>query len=152
VPSGREPGHVRPELGDEQLRGGLADPGNLIQPLDGVGERGDQLLELGVELGEIGVQGVHPAQHLAQQEGVLVGKEPTERLLQQRQLGAHPSTGQLRQTLGVTLPGDQRGQHGPPRNPEAVGGDHRQFDLGVHSAACSTRCFSVVRAATRSAR
>src|SRR5215207_3862632 len=33
--------------------------------------------------------------------------------------------------LGVALPGDQRGQHGPPRHPEDVGGDHREFDLGV---------------------
>jgi hypothetical protein len=117
LPSGREPGHIHAELGDEQVRGGLADPGNLIQPLDRRRERGDQLLELGVEVGEIGVQRVHPAQHLSQEEGVLVGKEPGERLLQQRQLGAHPSTGQLRQTLGVTLPGDQRGPPWPAQKP-----------------------------------
>src|SRR5512133_1781649 len=33
--------------------------------------------------------------------------------------------------LGVALAGHQRGQHGPPRHPEDVGGDHREFDLGV---------------------
>ena len=60
MPSGREPGHVRPELGDEQVRSELADPGDLIQPVDGMGERGDQLGELGVELGQVGVQLVHP--------------------------------------------------------------------------------------------
>jgi hypothetical protein len=134
------------------VRGGLAEPGDLIQPINRPSEAGDQLLELGVELGQVGVQGVHPGQHLGQQEGMLVGEEPGERLHQWAEFGAHPSTGQLRQPLGVTLPGHQRGQHGPPRHPEEVGGDHRELDLGVHPAACSTRCFSAVRAATRSAR
>ena len=60
MPSGREPGHVGSQLGEQQAGGGLADPGDLIQPLDGVGERGDQRLELGVELGQVGVQLVHP--------------------------------------------------------------------------------------------
>jgi hypothetical protein len=55
VPGGREPGHVRPELGDEQVRGGLADPGDLIQPVDRQGEGGDQLGKLGIQLGQVGV-------------------------------------------------------------------------------------------------
>jgi hypothetical protein len=131
VPSGREPGHVRPELGDEQLRSQLADPRDLIQPLDRPSEAGDQLLDLGVELGQVGVQGIHPAQHLGQQEGVLVGEAPSERLYQQAEFGAQPGTGQLRQDLGVALAGHQRGQHGPPRHPEDVGGDHRELDLGI---------------------
>jgi hypothetical protein len=79
---------VGPELGDEQLRGGLADPTDLIQPFDGVGEGGDQLGKLGVELGQVGVQGVHPGQHLGRQEGVLVGDQPGERLHQRAELGA----------------------------------------------------------------
>src|SRR5512132_1182235 len=37
VPGGWEPGHVRSDLGDEQVRGGLADPRDLIQPVDRVG-------------------------------------------------------------------------------------------------------------------
>jgi hypothetical protein len=141
-----------PSSGNEQLRGGLAEPGDRIQPVDRPSQGGDQLGELGVELGEIGVQRVHPAQQLAQQEGVLVGEEPTERLLQQAEFGAQPGAGQLRQDLGVALSGQQRGQHGPPGHPEDVAGDHRQLDLGVHPAACSTRCFSAVRTPTRSAR
>jgi hypothetical protein len=60
MPSGREPGHVRSQLGEQQVCGDLADPGDLIQPVDGMGERGDQLGELGVELGQVGVQLVHP--------------------------------------------------------------------------------------------
>jgi hypothetical protein len=43
MPGGREPSHVRSQLGDEQAGGGLAEPGDLIQPVDGVDEGGDQL-------------------------------------------------------------------------------------------------------------
>jgi len=152
MPSGREPGHVGSQLGEQQACGELADPGDLIQPVDRRHERGDQLLELGVELGQVGVQLVHSGQHLAQQEGVLVGEEPSERLHQRTEFGAQPGTSQLREDLRVTLSGHQRGQHGPPRHPEDIAGHHREFDLGVHPAACSTRCFSAVRTATRSAR
>src|SRR5829696_6416765 len=48
VPGGWEPGHVGPDLGDEQVRGELADPTDLIQPLDRPGEAGDQRLDPGV--------------------------------------------------------------------------------------------------------
>src|SRR5918994_4668208 len=37
VPSGWKPSHVDADLGDEQVRGGLADPGDLIQPIDRLG-------------------------------------------------------------------------------------------------------------------
>jgi hypothetical protein len=119
MPSGREPGHVRPELGDEQLRSQLADPGDLIQPLDRVGERGDQLGKLGVELGQVGVQRVHLGQQLAQQEGVLVAEVAGECLFQQRQLGAQPGTGQLREDLRITLALDEGSQHGGGPRPRS---------------------------------
>jgi hypothetical protein len=56
---------------------------------------------------------------------------PDERLLQQGDLGAHPGPGQLGQDPGIAFPGEQRGQHLPPGDPEDVRGHHRQFDLGV---------------------
>jgi hypothetical protein len=39
-----------------------------------VGERGDRLLEFAVQLGDVGVQQVHPGKHLGQQESVMVGE------------------------------------------------------------------------------
>jgi hypothetical protein len=54
MPSGRESGHVRSQLGEQQACGDLADPGDLVQPINRPGEAGDQLLELGVELGQVG--------------------------------------------------------------------------------------------------
>ena len=88
MPSGREPGHVRSQLGEQQACGELADPGDLVQPINRPGEAGDQLLELGVELGQVGVQLVHSGQHLGEQEGVLVGEEPGERLHQRAEFDA----------------------------------------------------------------
>src|SRR5215217_7818298 len=76
MPSGREPGHVHAELGDEQAGGDLADPGDLIQPINCPGEAGDQLLELGVELGQVGVQLVHSGQHLGEQKACWSVKNP----------------------------------------------------------------------------
>ncbi len=61
-----------------------------------------------------------------------MGVEVTvERLFEPVDLGPHPRTRQLCQHLGVTFPGDQRGHHRPPGDPEVVGGHHRQFDAGV---------------------
>ena len=48
--------HVYADLGDDHPRGDPADPGDLIQPLHRVGERGDQLLELAVQLGDVSLQ------------------------------------------------------------------------------------------------
>ena len=66
MPGGREPGHVHAELGEQQACSQLADPGDLIQPVDRLGEGGAQLLELGVQVGQVGVQGVHPGQQLGE--------------------------------------------------------------------------------------
>ncbi|HTE68730.1 MAG TPA: hypothetical protein VK942_08235, partial [Actinomycetes bacterium] len=107
------------------MRGGLADPGDLIQPVDRVGGRGDQLLELGVELGEVGIQRVHPAQQLAQQEGVLVGEAPGERLLQQRQLGAlSVDAGVVEASAQVLEPCGRVGQRVPDDDQDGAADRH----------------------------
>jgi hypothetical protein len=43
-----EAGHVGADLGEDHLRGGAADAGDLIQPVHRRRERDDQLLELAV--------------------------------------------------------------------------------------------------------
>jgi hypothetical protein len=127
---GKRP-HVHADLGDDHLGGGAAQAGDLIQPLHHLSERDDQLLELAVQLGDVSVQRIHPGQHPSQQEPMMVGEEPGERLLQHGELGAQAGPGQLRERLWVALAGDQRGQHRPAGDPEDVAGDHRQLDLGV---------------------
>ena len=117
---GGETTHVHPDLGDDRAGGGAADAGDLIQPVGRRRERDDQLLELVVQLGDVSVQPIDPAQHPGQQEPVMVGENPGEGLLQDAALGPHPAACQLGQHLGVALARDQRGQHRPARDPEDV--------------------------------
>ena len=133
------------------MRGGWAEPGDLIQPVDRVGERGDQLGKLGVEVGQVGVQGIHPGQHLGEQEGVLVGEEPSERLHQRAEFGAQPGAGQLREDLGSRSPATSAASMARPDTPKMSLATTESLTW-ASSSSFSTRCFSAVRAATRSAR
>lgn len=89
--------------------------------MTGVSERGQVLLDLGVEVGDVRAELVDPGQHLGQQEPVVVGEVAHERFLQGRD-GAYPGPGQLGQDLGVALPADHRSHHVPPGDPEDVTG------------------------------
>ena len=63
VPGGREPRHIDPDLGDDDGRGDRADAGDLIEMRRGLGERGQLCLDLGVDSGDVGVEGIDPRQH-----------------------------------------------------------------------------------------
>jgi hypothetical protein len=65
------------------------------------------------------------------QLGVVVIEAAGQRLHQGAALAAHPPPGQLSEHLGVTLPGDQRLQHGAPGDPHDVGGHRPPLDQGV---------------------
>jgi hypothetical protein len=131
VGRGGEAGHVQPGLGDDHRGRGGTDSGDLIQAGHRVSERGDLCFDLGVEVGDVRVQGVDAGEHLGQQEAVVVGEVPDERLFQLGDLGAHPRPGHLGQDLGVTFTADQGGHHLPPGDPKDVGGHNGQLDLGV---------------------
>jgi hypothetical protein len=131
MPRGGEAAHVEADLGDDDPCGGAADAGDLIQPVDRRLERGDLGLDPGLHRGDVGAGVVDTIQHRLQQEGVMVVEAATEGLFQLAELGTQTAAGQLRQHLGVTLAGDQRGQHGPAGEPEDVAGHHRELDLGV---------------------
>lgn len=90
-------GHIDPDLGDQDVRGGTPDTGDLIEFAHRLRERDDQVLDPGLDRGDIGAGLVDPGQHRGQQERVMVGEASNERLLQQRGLGAHPGAGQLRE-------------------------------------------------------
>ena len=53
VGGGWEAAHVHPDLGDEHVGGGPADPGDLIQLVDRSRERGDLLGDLGLQCGDV---------------------------------------------------------------------------------------------------
>ena len=127
----REHGHVQADLGNEFFGGPDADAGDLVEPLHGVGEGLAVACDRGVQSDEGLGEGVDASQHGGAQQRVVVTEVTGQGLAEPGELGAHRSTGHLRQHLDVTLAGDQRLQHLPSRDPEQVG-DHRvQLDLGV---------------------
>ena len=67
-----KPGHVEANLGDDDRGRGRPDPGDLIEPGDRISERGQVLPDLGVDGGDVGVDGVNTGQHPGQQEPVMI--------------------------------------------------------------------------------
>ena len=114
MPRSGEAGHVGADLGDDRLRGGAANAGDLIQPLHRRRERGDLGLDVAVQGGDVVAGLVDARKHGGQQEGVMVGELPGEGLLELAQLGAQPRAGQLRQPVGCRNPFTQLvgGTHG----------------------------------------
>jgi hypothetical protein len=85
---GWEAAHVQADLGDHRGRGHRAEAGDLIEPVNRRGERGDHLLGHRLQIGDVGAEPVDAGQHLAQQRGVVVGEVAGECLLQRRELAA----------------------------------------------------------------
>ena len=67
----------------------------------------------------------------AQQEPVVVGHAPLQRLAQCRDLPAQPPAGQIGQLPRIGLPGDQRLQHISARDPQDVCRHAGQLDVSV---------------------
>ena len=105
VRRGREPGHVNPDLGENDAGGLMPDTRDLIQSCHRLSERGDFGLDRGVEVVEVGADLVNPGEHLGQQEGMVVVEPAGERLFQLGQLAAQPSTRVLGKDLRVSLGG-----------------------------------------------
>jgi hypothetical protein len=70
-------------------------------------------------------------EHLAHHEGVVGSEAADQGLLEQRNLDAQTTLGQLGQDLGVADAGDQGGQHRPAGDTQDVAGHARQLDAGV---------------------
>jgi hypothetical protein len=94
-----------------------SDPGDLIEPLCRVGERGQLGLDLGVEDRDVGVDPVDAGQHPREQEPVVVVEVAGERLDELRNLDAQSGPRHLGEHLGVAFPGNQGCHHLPSRLP-----------------------------------
>src|SRR5439155_2399955 len=66
-----------------------------------------------------------------QETAVVVPYGSRQRLLQGGNLAAHPPLGERGHGRGVCLPRDQRLQHRAPRDPEHIGRNGRQLDIGT---------------------
>jgi hypothetical protein len=115
----------------ENLTSSDPDTRDLIEPGHRLRERGDLLIDPGLHHVNVSGNCVHPGQHGPQQERVMLGEPPSERLLQAAGLTAHRPARQLGQDLRVTLTGDQRRHHVPPGHPEHVTNHDRHLDQRV---------------------
>src|SRR5690349_14178714 len=96
--------HVDADLG-EDLRGpDLVDAGNALEKLDLPAIRPHPLGHPTLQLGQIALDLVEPAQVQTQQKAVMLAHPPLERLDQRLQLGAQPALGQLGHRLRRHVP------------------------------------------------
>jgi hypothetical protein len=91
-----EAGHAGADLGDQLLRAGPADAGDLVEPSGRAGGRGDLLLDPGGQLGGLPGEVVDTVQHHPAEVRMVVIESAGESLLQHYELDAHPADGQLR--------------------------------------------------------
>src|SRR4029453_3689688 len=115
---GGETTHVYPDLGDDRAGGGAADATDLIQPVGRRRERDDQLLELLVQLGDVSVQPIPPAQHPGQQEPVMVGETPVKASSRTRCLARIRPRASSASTLGSRSPATSASSIARPETPK----------------------------------
>jgi hypothetical protein len=118
-------------LGDDHLRRGAADTGNLIESGHRIGERGDLGIDPLLHGGDVGGDAVDPVEHLGQQKRVVVGEPAGQRLGQADGLGAQAAPGQVGQHRRVAFAGDEDGRDRPAGDPEQIAGHDRQLDQCV---------------------
>jgi hypothetical protein len=90
----------------------------VAEPVTGHRERGDHLVDAGVQAGDGALQVLQVLQRQPHQQGVMLAEAAAQRLAQLGQLGAQLALGQLGQHHRVALPGDQAGQHRPAQDPQ----------------------------------
>ena len=128
---GGEPGHVGAGLGDDDVGGQGADPGDRADQVPEALKGLDHHLDPGGELLDRGGVLVDQVQVHPGQERVVLAEPAGQRLGQRGDLRPQPPLGQIGQHGRVAFPGDQRLEHRPPRHAEDVGGDRGQLDPGV---------------------
>ena len=95
------------------------------------GDGGQQVADAGGEPVDLRGEPVDLVEQHPGELGVVVVEPAGQRLHQGRVLDPQPALGQPGQPTRVTLPGDQRLDHGSAGDPEDVGRHDRQLDQGV---------------------
>ena len=122
---GREAPHVAAEFGDDRLGRAARDPGNRVEPGDAPRPAAAvQRRDVAIAGGDGLVEEFDVAQELGEQEAVMGGDAPGERLPEgRRACGAVRRWASSASSSGVPVAGDQRLEHRPRRHPEHVGDD-----------------------------
>jgi hypothetical protein len=114
--------HVDADLRDDDLGGALVNPGDRVEQVDLVRERGDHLIDAGREVLDGLVDVVDVGQDVADHEAVVLGDEVAlERLFELCQLGPQATSCEIRQRLGIVVAGDELVEHRARGDPEGLG-------------------------------
>jgi hypothetical protein len=111
----------------------------------------DLLLDAAGQPVDLDAEGVDVVQQHPRQLAMVVIEAAGQRRHQRSALAAHPSPGQLGEHLGVTLPGDERLQHGPPGDPMMSVATVPSL-IRASSSSSSSRCMCRARSPVRSDR
>ena len=122
--------HVDADLGDNLRGNDLVDAGNSLQKIDLPAKWLHPVGYPSLQLGQIALDLVEPAQVQAQQKTMMLGQTPLERLDQVLQLGPQAALGQLGHRLGCHVPLDEGLQHGCTGHAEDIRRHTRQLDVG----------------------
>lgn len=114
---GGEHRHVDPELGDHGLGGPLADPGDGVEAVTGLGERGDDPVDRHVEFGAGPLQLLDVVQGPPHQQGVVGAEVAASCLPQLGKLVAEATPGQLGEDLGSRSPASRARSIARPETP-----------------------------------
>ena len=105
---GGELAHVRPYLGDQDLRCPAVYPWDGVKELYLLGERGDHPLYLDAQLSDGLVKVVDVSQHPADHEAMVSRESSFQCFLQSWDLRAEAAPSQLRQYLGIGSAANER--------------------------------------------
>jgi hypothetical protein len=126
-------------------------PATRIQPVDHLDERGDQLVELVVQLGDVGVHLIDPGQQLGQQERVMVGEDPVNASSRTLRLARNRPRASWASTFGSRSPAISAASIARPETPKMSAATTLSLTW-ASSSSFSPRCLSAVRTPTRSIR
>jgi hypothetical protein len=121
MPGGGEPGHVRADLGEDDLGAFRADTGDL----------GDELVDACGEPVDLGVEGVDLTEQDLRQFAVVLVELAGQRFDQRVVLASHPAPGQTGEDGRVAFTRDERLDHLPDRQGGHRGRDRRNLDQCV---------------------
>ena len=125
VAGGGEPGHVDADLGDDHVGGHGAMPGDRADQVPDPRKGSISFSIRAVSSSIAAVCWSIRSRCIRARNAWCSLNRPSSASVQRRDLGPQLPPGQLRQHVRVALPGDQRLEHGPPGDPEDVGGDRR---------------------------
>jgi hypothetical protein len=101
----------------------LPTPVMVAEPVGGHRERGDHLVQAGIQAGDRGLQVLQVPKGQPDQQPMMLAEAALQGLAQLGELLAQLALGQLGQDLGVALAGDQGLEDRPARDAQDVGGD-----------------------------